>query len=124
MDTGSPRTIFPRGIGDLLGIDFPGFDSEASTKITVLGSDWPAVTATVSLQVQPARGSEAWDAEVDFVMTEGLPFALLGYEGFFNHWAVTVNGYGGYFVLESLEDYQERPGVVAALEARFDPYEN
>jgi hypothetical protein len=117
VDTGSPRTIFPRGIGDLLGVEFPDLDSKARTKITILGRDWPAVTATVTLELLPSKGSTAWEAEVDFVLDDGLPFALLGYEGFFSHWAVFVNGYGAYFVLEELHDYAERPGVIAALRA-------
>lgn len=118
IDTGSPRTIFPRGIGDLLGIQFPRFKSDASTVITMLGGDYPALTETVMLQLHPAKGSLPWEAEADFVFDDDLPYAVLGYEGFFNHWVVLVNGYGAYFVLEELEDYEERPGVIAALTSR------
>lgn len=49
VDTGSTRTIFPRGIGDLLGVEFPDFRSNAPKKITLMARDWPAVTETVEL---------------------------------------------------------------------------
>lgn len=41
-------------------------------------------------------------------MDEGLPFGLLGYEGFLNRWAVSFNGYRGYFVVEPIEDFDSR----------------
>ena len=52
-----------------------------------MGRDWPAVTATVDLVLPPILDL-GWEAETDFVLDEGLPFALLGYEGFLNLWAV------------------------------------
>lgn len=51
---------------------------------------------------------QSWEAEVDVVVDEGLPFALLGYEGFLNRWAVSFNGYLGYFVVEPAEDFDAR----------------
>lgn len=107
MDTGAPRTVFPRGIGDILGLEFPHLASQAPTRITLMGRTWPAITETVNLSLPPF-GDLGWEAEVDFVLEEGLPFALLGYEGFLNRWAVSVDGYHGYFVVEPAEEFDAR----------------
>lgn len=107
IDTGSPRTIFPRGIGDLLGFEFPTFGADAPTKIKLLGHEWPAITEVVQLVLRPFQ-DDAWDAEVDFVLEEGLPFGVLGYEGFLNRWAVSFVGAFGYFVVEPADDFDAR----------------
>ncbi len=41
-------------------------------------------------------------------MDDGLPFALLGYEGFLNRWAVSFNAYEGFTVVETIESFAER----------------
>jgi hypothetical protein len=107
VDTGAPRSVFPRGVGDLLGLSFPSLRSSAPHKITLMGDDWPAITATATLRLQPFA-DVTWEADIDFVMDEGLPFALLGYEGFLNRWAVSFNGYLGYFLVEPAEEFDER----------------
>lgn len=106
VDTGAPRTVFPRIVGDLIGIEFPEYPSQADKLITFLGHDWPAMTATVNLVLRPF--DDPWEAEVDFVVEDGLAFALLGYEGFLNRWAVSFNGYTGYFIVEPVDDFDER----------------
>ena len=120
IDTGSPRCVFPRGVGDLLGIEFPDFPSQAPKKITLMGRDWPAVTDSVELMLRPFT-DDRWEAEVDFVLDDGLPFALLGYEGFLNRWAVSFNGYAGYFVVEPIESFDERQpaAVFEALKSQW-----
>jgi hypothetical protein len=120
IDTGSPRCVFPRGVGDLLAIEFPQYRGDAPKKIRLLGEDWAAVTAPVEL-ILPPFDDLGWAAEVDFVMDEGLSFALLGYEGFLNRWAVSFNGYTGYFVVEPVDDFDKRqpPRVLAELRERF-----
>lgn len=75
--------------------------------ITLLGHDWPAVSTTVDLLLPPFDDL-MWEAEVDFVLEDDLPFALLGYEGFLNRWAVSFNGYAGYVVVEPAEDFDSR----------------
>lgn len=80
IDSGAPRCVFPRGIGDLLGVPFPTYESDAPISVKFMGSEWPGVTAEVDLVLQPFDDL-GWHAEVDLVMAEGLPFALLGYEG-------------------------------------------
>ena len=109
--------MFPRGIGDLVGIEFPDYGSSCPKKIKLMGRDWPAVTDSVELVLQPFT-EDRWTAEVDFVHEEGLPFALLGYEGFLNRWAVSFNGYAGYFVVEPIDAFDARqpPEVFDILE--------
>jgi hypothetical protein len=72
-----------------------------------MGDKWSAVTAEVDLVLQPFS-ELGWAAEVEFVFDEGLPFALLGYEGFLNRWAVSFNGAFGYFLVEQAEDFDCR----------------
>lgn len=78
------------------------------------------MTEAVTLLLPPFDDL-AWDAEVDFVFEEGLPFALLGYEGFLNRWAVSFNGYHGYLIVEPAEEFDERqpPDVLEELIARW-----
>ncbi|MDA8044714.1 MAG: hypothetical protein M0Z30_05680 [Actinomycetota bacterium] len=99
--------MFPRGIGDLLAVEFPELGFQCPKKIHLMGREWPATTETVSLTLDPFDDLD-WDAEVDFVFEEGLPFALLGYEGFLNRWAVSFHGHGGYFIVEPADGFDER----------------
>jgi hypothetical protein len=107
IDTGAPRTVFPRGIGEIIGIDFPEEGGVGDVNIDLMNHRWPAVTRNVDLLLRPFEDL-GWSAEVDFVLEEGLPFGLLGYEGFLNRWAVSFNAYSGYFVVESVEDLDAR----------------
>lgn len=117
VDTGSPRCVFPRGIADLLGLEFP---KKPPVTVHLMGEKWPAITSNVTL-VLPPFDDLSWDAEVDFVAEEGLPFALLGYEGFLNRWAVSFNAYHSYFVVEPIEDFEGRlsPDPFDELQERF-----
>jgi hypothetical protein len=86
-----------------------------------MGHDWPAVTETVELLLRPFT-DDRWTADVDFALDEGLPFALLGYEGFLNRWAVSFNGYVGYFIVEPIEAFEQRqPDEVFAILRRQWP---
>ncbi len=114
IDTGAPRTLFPRGVAEALGIELPDHASVELKKVHLMGREWRASSRWVSLSLPPFTDL-GWDAEVDFVLDEGLPFGLLGYEGFLNRWAVSFNGYNGYFVVEPVESFQERLPI--------DPYE-
>lgn len=87
-----------------MAVSFP--DMGGDKTIRLMGHTWPAVSATVTLELSPLE--EAWEAEVDFVVEEGLPFALLGYEGFFNRWAVSLNAPSGYVLVEHSEDFHAR----------------
>ena len=107
IDSGSPRTIFPRGTGDFLSVKFPDNPRDADKRISLFGQQWSAVSATVQLELPPFEDL-GWEAEVDFLLDDGIPFGLLGYEGFLNRWAVSMNGYHGYFVVDAVDHYHER----------------
>lgn len=108
IDTGAPLTVFERGVGDMLEIDFPEEGALGDTKVILFNREWPAVTRTVSLTLPPFADL-GWEAEARFVLDEGLPFGLLGYEGFLNRWVVTFNAYRGYTIVESLDSFEDRP---------------
>jgi hypothetical protein len=118
IDTGAPRSIFPRGVGDLLGVEFPTYRLDASKKISFLGRDWAAISETINLHLPPFDDDLGWEAEVDFVMEEQLSLALLGYEGFLNRWAVTFNAAFGYFVIQPAEDNDEAQSEVLMEDLR------
>lgn len=108
--------VFPRGVGDLLAVDF----NQPAQKVTLMGRDWPAVRDPVFISLDPFD-DQTWDAEVLFVRDEGLPFALLGYEGFLKRWAVAFNGALGYFTVEPAETFHERHRnpVVSRLRSKW-----
>ena len=119
IDTGAPVTVFPRGVGDLVGIDFPPDGSEGDESVMMLAHRWPCVVRTISLVLPPFEDLE-WEAPVRFAMEEGLPFALLGYEGFLNRWAVSFNAYRGYTVVETIESFVDRLPVDPWVEFQRD----
>lgn len=104
IDTGAPRTVFPSGVADVLGIELP---ETGTVEIDLMGRRWGAITVGVSLLLRPFDDL-GWEADVDFVLDEGLNFGLLGYEGFLNRWAVSFNAYRGYLVVEPTEDFHAR----------------
>lgn len=118
VDTGAPRCFFPRGAAEALGIVCPP-TYEATTRVVLMAREWPAVTAAVEFVLPPFH--DAWTTEIDFAIEEGLPFGLLGYEGFLNRWAVSFNAYNGYFVVEPVEEFAARipPDPFEELERRF-----
>lgn len=115
VDTGSPRTVFSRGAAIALQIDLPelGEGGPNVKTLTFLGNKWEAVSETVTLQL-PTYPDLRWEAEVDFVLDEALPYGLLGHEGFLDRWAVSFNAYHSYFVVEPVDDFHNRVPVDVA----------
>ncbi len=98
---------------------------EAPTKVRLLGQRWPAITATVDLELPPYRDL-AWEAGVDFVIEDGLPFGLPGDEGFLSRWAVSFNAYTGYVVVERPRTLTSAPRTTPSKRCStgyLDPYE-
>lgn len=89
-----------------------------------MGREWPAVTAPVWFVLQPFDDL-GWEAEVDVVLDESLPFGLLGYEGFLNGWEVTFNAARGYFAIEPAESFAERipPDTFDEFERQLDEFQ-
>jgi hypothetical protein len=115
VDTGAPLTLFPRGMAELLEISLPDLRDPSVETVTMLRHDWPVYCTTVTLTLPPFEDM-TWESGVRFALEDGLPFALLGYEGFLNRWVVTVNGAQGYLVVEPAENFY-KPGEAV------DPYE-
>lgn len=115
IDTGCPITVFPRGIGDLLQVNPDEFLTDPPEKIKLLGMDWAVFSVPVNIELPPFSDL-VWSADVRFVVDEGLPIGLLGYEGFLNRWVVSINGYAGYSVVETIESFQERLPIDAEAE--------
>lgn len=117
VDTGSPLCVLTRGVADLLQIEF-----EASTpmeRIEFLGRSWWAVIEEVSLSIGP-NAEFSWSADVAFVRDDGLPFGLLGHEGFETKWSTTFNGAYGYFVVSEPEHSHDKTdkGAITDLRGR------
>jgi hypothetical protein len=81
IDTGAPITVLPRGVGVMLDIDMPADHEGGQETILLLGEAWPCVERTVTVMLPPFDDLE-WEAPVRFSVREGLPYGLLGYEGF------------------------------------------
>jgi hypothetical protein len=119
IDTGAPITLLPRGVGIMLDVGMPPEESEGDETILLLGGRWPCVLHTVTMRLPPFDDLE-WEAPVRFSVREGLPYGLLGYEGFLNRWAVSFNAYLGYTVVESIESFDRRLPVDPWVEFQKD----
>lgn len=111
VDTGAPRCVFQLGAAAGVGLDLRGVTP--SHTVVMLGASRPAVTHTVTLSLP--EFNEEWEAEVDFLLEDVLPFGVLGDEGFLNRWAVSFVASEAYFVVEPTESFQAR--------VPLDPYE-
>lgn len=120
VDTGAPRTILPRGVGDLIGIEFPRYRSDASKKIRFLGQDWAAITETVTLELPPFNDDLRVGGRGGLRPRRRAFLRSSRDEGFLNRWCVTFNGAYGYFVVESADDGDARqpPEVFKDLRSR------
>jgi len=109
VDSGSPRCVFSRGVAVWLGIELPEVGSGLADvhKLRFLNNEWEAISELVTLRLPPFNDLR-WEAEVDFVLDEGLPYGLLGHEGFMDRWAVSFNAYHSYFVVEPVETLHGR----------------
>jgi hypothetical protein len=82
-DTGALHNRFAGWVADDIGLDISGIEPEA---IGVGGQHLMARTATVSLHV----GDHTWEAPVSFCDPWPWNYQLLGQEGFFRWFEVTV----------------------------------
>ncbi|HWL36829.1 MAG TPA: aspartyl protease family protein [Frankiaceae bacterium] len=121
IDTGSPRTLFGRGVADMLGIDLAS--GPAASTALMLGGRWDVDLHYVTLTLPPFNDI-SWETEVDFFRDAlELPFeGLLGTQGFLDHWVVSFDYYGSQFVVEERESFAQRLPVDVAKEflERYD----
>lgn len=117
--------MFPRGVGEGIGITFR-LPSQCDRRHRIIGGEWPAQTELVTLTLEPFADL-SWEAEVDFLVDDPgpLPYGLLGQEGFLDKWVISFNYYRSYFVVEPIEEFEQRlsPDPYEELQRRFpDPY--
>jgi hypothetical protein len=124
IDTGAPVTMFPRGTADLLGLEMPDEGQTGDDRIILMKREWQCVLHTVTLVLPPFHDVE-WEAPVRFAVDEGLPFGLLGFEGFLNRWAVSFDGANGYTVVETVESFDQRvpPDLWEEFQKKFDGWD-
>jgi hypothetical protein len=90
LDTGALRTRFSAELAELAGIDL----SDALTeRFAVGGQIVEGATAHVTLRMKSGDEEHAWDAPVSFCRPWPFGFQLLGLDGFFRHFRVTISGY-------------------------------
>lgn len=106
IDTGSNLSLFDRGSGEALGVDFT--DAGAPRRsVDIVGRRWGVVGSYVTLSLPPFE-DVSWDSLVWFFLDDwDMPFSVLGNEGFLDRWAVTFNRYFDYFVIEPADDFHQ-----------------
>lgn len=82
----------------------------------LIGREWAAIPVMVTLTLEPFTDT-SWETEVDFLLAEwDMPFGILGTEGFLDRWAVTFNRYHNYFVVQEVDDFEQRLPVDPFIE--------
>jgi hypothetical protein len=108
IDTGAPFTLFDRGSGEALGIDFSRRGAR-TTRHRIAGGDYTAQMESVTIHLEPF-GDLWWESEVGFFVEDwGMPFqGILGHAGFLDRWVVSFNYYDNYFIVEERDAFVER----------------
>lgn len=111
VDSGAPRTVFDRAAADAIGVRINNAGARSGS-IRIMGGSWPVQFEMVELSLVDIPGS-TWTAEVAFVKSPEFRMSfqgVLGTEGFLDRFAVTLNCYHNYFVIEGADDYHNRVG--------------
>ena len=87
---------------------FPEWEADCTEHFTVYGPRWGAMRSDVDMVILGTNDQVAWTADVLFSYREGLPYGILGREGFLDRWAVAFNGYYNYFIIEPMDEGDER----------------
>ena len=100
IDTGAPFSLFARGVGDALDLDWDRADARRADH-TIGGGQHVAQLEQLQLTLPPFEGL-SWETEVGFFVDDWqMPFAgVLGHQGFLDRWAVSFNYSQNYFVVE------------------------
>lgn len=121
IDTGASLCIFARGAGEALDVDFDGWSDRAQTVI-IAGASRAVVPAYVDVTLPPFEDLH-WTMEAWFFVEDWpVPFGILGSAGFLDHWAVSFNYYGSFFVVEPIDDFEQRIPVdeFEAFQTRYE----
>ena len=106
IDTGSPLTVFDRGVAEALCISIGHLGAETGT-IALLGAPRRIQFEYVDLSL-PRYPGLSWTARAAFITdrTFQMPFqGILGAEGFLNKFIVTFNAYENYFLVDHPDDW-------------------
>jgi len=106
IDSGSPLTVFDRGVGEALGVQF-NFHGPRGT-VALLGETRHVQFEYVDLSL-PGYPGHSWEARVAFIIdrTFQMPFqGILGAEGFLNKFVVTFHAYENFFLVEHPDDWE------------------
>lgn len=109
IDTGSPLTVFDRGVAEALVISIGRLGCEKG-HIALLGARRTVQFEYVELSL-PHYPGLSWTARVAFITDRGfqMPFqGILGAEGFLNRFVVTFHAYENYFLIEHPDAWGER----------------
>lgn len=90
LDTGALRTRFSAELAEIAGIDLSDAPTE---RFAVGGQVVDGATVRVTLRMKAADEEHHWDAPVSFCSPWPFGFQLLGLDGFFRHFRVTISGY-------------------------------
>lgn len=107
IDTGSPLTIFDRGVAEALCLRIGHLGAETGS-IALLGATRRIQYEYVDLSL-PHYPGLTWTARVAFVTdrTFQMPFqGILGAEGFLNKFVVTFHAYENFFLIEHPDDWR------------------
>lgn len=112
VDTGAPHTLFDRGVGDALNVQYRSSGQRRTH--TIAGGHHLAQVETASLTLSPFDDL-SWETDADFFVNDwGMPYAgVLGQQGFLDRWVVTFNYADRYFVVEEPETFRARLPVEA-----------
>jgi len=106
IDTGAVRCYFPRGVGEALGFKFSAFDKDFEAEIG--GAPRPVQMKMVTLSL-PGDPAAYWETEVAFFLEEWqINYGILGQQGFLDRFVVSFNYSANYFVVETVESWDER----------------
>ena len=109
IDSGSPLTVFDRGVAEALCIRIGHLGANKGT-IALLGQTRVVQFEYVELSL-PHYPGNTWEARVAFVTdrTFQMPFqGILGAEGFLNKFVVTFHAYENFFIVEHPDDWNLR----------------
>jgi hypothetical protein len=109
IDTGSPLTIFDRGVAEALLINI-GYAGCKKGYVALLGGRRAVQFEYVDLSL-PHYPHFSWAARVAFITDRAfqMPFqGILGAEGFLDKFVVTFNYYETFFLVEHPDEWNAR----------------
>ena len=112
LDSGAMATRFSAELAEIAGIDLTGASAET---ISVAGHRLKARSTRVTLSVRDATARHDWDAAVSFCDPWPFGFQLLGLEGFFRHFRVTIAGYPEWVECEPEDGNPPLPHAAGSL---------